>query len=257
MICPGCGKTVESDKKFCPKCGTPLDAATENAVQSNISPHSQISYIIYPITIVAVVFIIAAAYVIVNIHSSEKSGEQQTAAIEVTTENAAEADVTEAAKSSEETEFAQDETTYMQAVKETPSPNNAYEDIQNLLRDMYSYGWVNSTNYHDSSYITDYTVSGSRAYQIFGIEYWQERPDVIFDGIYDINVINIKQQTDGSYDAYVYYTYEIYHSATGKTSSNIELAIDNVVWTGSEFLVNDHMWKDDVPIGTPISINDY
>lgn len=134
-----------------------------------------------------------------------------------------------------------------------------YEDyeIQDLMSEFYSYAWVNSTNNHDSSYVAAYTVEGSPAYQMFGLDYWQERPTLRFDGIYDVNVINIEPKSDGSYDVYVYYTYELYYTDKDRTNSNIELAIDNVVWNGYEFLVNNHTWIDDIPVGSSVSLSDY
>lgn len=156
------------------------------------------------------------------------------------------------------------DTPYITAYYENADEYYADEDeyyseheIQDLMNTFYSYAWVNATNNHDSSYVADYTVDGSPAYQMLGLEYWQERPTLRFDSIYDVNVINIEPKYDGSYDVYVYYTYELYYTDKDKTNSNIELAIDNVVWNGYEFLVNNHTWVNDIPVGSSVSISDF
>lgn len=146
---------------------------------------------------------------------------------------------------------------YSQSSQSDSIDDGSLYQIQDLLSELYSFGWVMATNNQNASYVEDYTAYGSPAYQTFGVDYWQERPSVRFDYINDVNVIDVQKKSDGSYDAYVYYTYKIYHTDKDKISSNIELAIDNVVYDGYGYLVYEHTWIDDIPLGSTVTIENY
>ncbi len=255
MVCPKCGKNVDNDKRFCPACGLSL---TESYDTSSYS-EKRTNPVPYLITIVAIVLILAVAYVVVQLNNnkSDANDSNSAPANEITTE-----------KEEVATEAKADEAVAADADEPEPEPEEEAADadidmgeintyISNFLEDFYSYGWVYTTNNHDSSYVAQYTVPGSNAYKIFGQDYWQERPDVVFNRIYDINVVSVEQASDGSYNAYVSYIYDLYHTDTGKTASKVEIAVDNIVMESGQLLLNNHTWKNDLPIGTNVTISDF
>jgi hypothetical protein len=56
---------------------------------------------------------------------------------------------------------------------------------------------------------------------------------------------------------YVSYDYELYNGASGKTSSHTELTIDEVKWNGNRYILSAHNWKNDVPIGSYVSLSSF
>jgi hypothetical protein len=136
-------------------------------------------------------------------------------------------------------------------------PSNYTEYINRLVDGAYSIGWLNATNSHDASCMLPYTSPEYPVYQMLGTDYWQERPSVRFDYIQNVKVYGINKKYDGCYIVYVSYDYELYNSSTGQYSSNTELTVDTVVWDGSEYKLSEHNWKNDLPLGSTVTMSSF
>lgn len=293
MACPKCNKYLEEGKLFCPSCGmkfeqnipsfenndnnlntefqqtTPIFNNTDSNTRTNVEqnqpvlnrPPSQRSPIPYLITIVVVTLIISVAYVLAN---SNRSNNNMPADDQQSTETTTETTTSSDNKTTEADVVVDVEVT-TEKPEVTPVPKRSYvepepdpePEIYSVMNDLYTYGWVMATNNHDSSYVAPYTVPGSPIYSMLGLRYWQERPNVEFEYISNLKIYNISKNSDGSYEVCASYEYKLHNYQTGKTSNYIELTRDTVVYRNGEYLLYDHNWVNNLPIGTYISMSNF
>ncbi|MCC8097784.1 MAG: zinc-ribbon domain-containing protein [Eubacterium sp.] len=291
MFCPNCGKNVDNDKNFCPACGKKLRKQGNSAEISERKPGAKGGFNSAPYLIAAVVivFIISASAFFVtfsliskpndNAYISSVENEMKISEIETALEPETEA-VTET-----EVQPATEEVPPAAAEPEIEPPSkytteNAFDDsygvylfveelAYDLINPFYSYAWVQTTNNHDSSYVDRFSLDGSPVRYTLGQEYWQERPTKSFKRIYDVQIHKISNvmwldnpTCDSGFDVCVSYSFELYDSETGKTTSKTELVIANVSveYMGNythALYMNKHTWVNDVPLGTTVTEDDF
>ncbi|MCD7778220.1 MAG: zinc ribbon domain-containing protein [Clostridiales bacterium] len=262
MFCPKCGKKVSDDKNFCPGCGNDLREVISRAEKEK--DENGFNPVPYLVTAVVIVLIISAAFVTINFADSRK-GKTDTQTAGDTGSEAEQTAETQQTDLSEVGPPTSDKEVDDMAGEFEETEKYAYD----LVNPFYSYAFVETVNNHDSSYAAKFSVENSPVYNALGLEFWQNRPAVSFRRIYDVKVHDVaaagvygdKDEDPGNYCVCVSYTYELYNSETGKTSSNIELAIDNVKWETrngeNTLLMYKHTWVNDVPLGTEITAENF
>lgn len=258
MKCPKCGNEVNNNSKFCTKCGYKLNKANEISLQSSSKNNKVIIGIIVGIIAVLIVVIGGGTYALLNGREDDNSLYETRCGLfnfaMETTETTEETTETTTETTTEET-TAEVTTENEEIISVSPESND--EEIQNVVSNFYSYGWVMSTNNHDPYYVGEYSIYGSPAYNLLGIDYWQENTGVTFDRIYNVEVVSIKKVSDDMYDVNVCYTYELYNSEKDKHTTNKELAVCTVARKDGRFLVYDHKWVNTVAVDTYVTDADF
>ncbi len=270
MRCPKCGNEVNEGMLFCTKCGARL---SNNNIdyEGNPLPHrsrqssSKQSYtpIYIAVSITVVGFLMCIAIVLASSSNNNKEvvyDDETTTTVETETEPVTQVEIVTQVEVVTEVVTVPVATPAPAAQAVTPPPtqqNNYTDEIYSLISGAYSIGWVQATNTHNASYLLPYTTADTQAYSILGAQYWQQKPNVSFNYINNVQIYNIVQLSEWDYQVYVSYDYELYNASTGKVTSKTELTIDEVHSTGGEFILQSHNWKNDLPLGSYVSLSSF